>query len=111
MDVDEDGSTSGGPRESQAECDKDAACGSLHDCAASPWRAELAGGAAAEQGDEQVHDGAGGVEEQAEQYDLQCWVATRGIDELRQESEEEERNLRVEHVGDDALAKDCPERR
>src|SRR5205814_5432262 len=43
-------------------------------------------------------------EEQAERQDLRPGRAARGLDELRQEGEEEERSLGVEHVDDDALA-------
>src|SRR5205814_9969555 len=43
-------------------------------------------------------------EEEAERQDLRPGRAAGGLDELRQEGEEEERRLRVEHVHDDALA-------
>src|SRR2546428_5286796 len=49
-------------------------------------------------------------EEQAEQQDLQPGGAARGVDELGQEREEEERRLRVQHVDDDSLPGEAPMR-
>ena len=48
-------------------------------------------------------------EDEAEHRDLHPGVALLGVDELRQEGEEEERRLRVEHVHDHALAEPAAE--
>ena len=51
------------------------------------------------------------VEEQAEQQNLRHRRSGRAIDELRQESEEEERHLRVQHVRDHRLHEYDPQPR
>ena len=54
--------------------------------------------------DEREHD-----EHEPEDHELHRHVAGRDVHELRQEGEEEERRLRVQHVDDDPLAVDPPQ--
>jgi len=72
--------------------------------------AEPAGYAAGEERPERVAGSAHGGEEYAEGEDLRGDVAAGGVDELGEESEEEESGFGIEDVDDDTLRKDAGER-
>jgi hypothetical protein len=62
-------------------------------------------------GDAEAPQRAGGDEDQAEDQEGQRLVGGLGCHELRQERQEKQRHLRIEHVGQGALPEDPRERR
>src|SRR5687768_2818998 len=71
--------------------------------------AAVAGHPAGGSGPGGVHRDAVDVEEGAEQHEGQRLVLGLRRDELRHERQEEDRDLRVQHVGEEAAAKDAPQ--
>src|SRR3954471_8733167 len=67
-------------------------------------------GAARGKRDDQVDNGPLNVEQDTERDDLQCRTSTSRVNELGQKGHEEQRDLRVEYVRDDALTKYNPAR-
>lgn len=98
-------------RQAYAQADKYPTGQPVHDSGGARVPFKPATEPASQQGDDDVDERAGDVEEHSQDDNLQRNRTIRRAGELRQEGQEEERDLGIEHVGDDALREDAPERR
>src|SRR5262249_47255755 len=93
-----------GEHRRHAEADEQRAADIALELEVAPAAAQPLTGGAGDEGVAAVGDEAQQGEEQAEEGDLACEMPARRLDELRQESEEEQRGLGVEQVDDEAVA-------
>ena len=96
-----------GERGDGAEADHDAAADAVEAAAGGEGAAEALGGGSGERARRRrVAEHRDDDEDEAEPDDLQAGARRVGVDELGEEGEEEDRDLRVQEVHDDALAEE-----
>src|SRR5580765_23674 len=104
------GSRSLDQRQARRQPDEDAGAGGVE--RTPPGRAGAPAPKRRDEEDEGDHEeGALDDEPRAEEEERHQLVGRAGVDELRQQGEEEDRDLRVEDVGEKTLAKQSPEAR
>src|SRR5215210_4535795 len=93
-----------GERKAEPESNKEQTGHFVEDISSSAAPAKPRGRLARAEGDSQIDQRSGDIEEEPECDDLQSRATTRWIYELRQECQEEKRHFRIQDIGDHPLA-------